>query len=46
MLNVSDGSTSKQQASGKRLSQIVGDDGLGPARAKQFGECCQQVCKH
>ena len=32
--------------------KAVGNDrlglvlGLGPARSKQFGDCCQQVCKH
>jgi hypothetical protein len=26
--------------------KAVGDDSPGPARSQQFGECCQQVCKH
>jgi hypothetical protein len=36
MLNVSDGSTSTQQASGKRLSQIAGDDRLVVSRIFRF----------
>ena len=42
------GSTSPRPINDQELlfhEKAVGDDRPGTARAKQFGECCQQVCK-